>query len=142
MAQMGEFTQPFPAEMPNQSLIMQGMADPGPKTRAGTLPRHPVEKLLLTSYRRNEHQEMMTKALTYGQHAPIRAKMEREILSSFQRLPGLPSSLVGLETVMDMDDEIEFEDIFNLEQNAPVSRTTGPNFGVHEVMEARLGMRF
>ena len=67
------------------------------------------------------------------------ARKERELLSQFQRLPGLPSSLVrpqildilythqnlklcenewskvGLETVLDMDDTIEFEDIMNLE---------------------------
>lgn len=67
------------------------------------------------------------------------ARKERELLSQFQRLPGLPSLLVrpqifdilytqqnfklcesewskvGLETVLDMDDTIEFEDIMNLE---------------------------
>merc|ERR1712216_274669 len=77
--------------------------------------------------RRSEQQEMMTKALIYGQHAPLKAKMEREILSQFQRLPGLPSSLVGLETLMDMDDDIEFEDIFNLEAEAAAPRTIGAN---------------
>merc|ERR1712183_102369 len=111
----------------------------GPQNRTGTIARHPVERLLLDHTRRSEQQEMMSKALVYGQHAPLRAKMEREILAQFQRLPGLPSSLVGLETVMDMDDEIEFEDLFNLEAEAPMPRTTGPNFGLDDVMEARLG---
>merc|ERR1712014_95424 len=98
--------------------------------------RHPVEKLIIESNRRGEQQEMQRLALVHGAHAPIRMKMERELLSQFQRLPvsGIPSSLAGLETVMDMDDEIEFEDILNLDANAPTSRITGPNCGLHDVM--------
>merc|ERR1719254_264147 len=96
-------------------MLTQGMADHGPANRVGAQPRHPVERLLLDAGRRDEQQEMMGKALVFGQHAPIRMKIERELLSQFQRLPGLKSSLVGLETLMDMDETIEFEDIFNLE---------------------------
>merc|ERR1719174_1753883 len=103
-------------------MFTQGMSEMGPKARTGTKARHPVEKLVLEHTRRGEQQEMMSKALVHGLHAPFRAKMEREILSQFQRLPGLPSSLVGLKTVMDMDDEIEFEDILNLEADAPMTR--------------------
>merc|ERR1711874_168201 len=114
----------------------------GPANRTDIQPRHPVERLLLDNMRRTEQQEMMGKALIFGQHAPVRAKIEREMLSQFQRLPGLPSSLVGLETVLDMDETIEFEDVFNLEQNAPMPRLTGPNRGFHDVMEQRLNMRF
>merc|ERR1712050_168756 len=101
-----------------------------------------VERLLLDAGRRSEQQEMMGKCLVFGQHAPIRAKMERNILAQFQRLPGLQSSLVGLETVLDLDETIEFEDVFNMEDTAPMSKTTGPNRGLHEVMEQRLNMRF
>mmetsp|Transcript_48117 Transcript_48117/g.112508 ORF Transcript_48117/g.112508 Transcript_48117/m.112508 type:complete len:146 (-) Transcript_48117:111-548(-) len=133
---------PHVGERPNQKLSMQGMADAGPATCLGVQPRHPVEKLLLDGPRREEQQEMITKSLVYGQHAPLRAKMERELLSSVQRLPGLPSSLVGLETLLDKDDEIDFEDVFNLEENAPNSRMMGPNFGLHDVMERRLNMKF
>merc|ERR550537_256056 len=120
----------------------QGMNSNGPATRNGEQARHPVEKLLLDDTRHEEQQEMMAKAIVYGQHAPIRAKMERELLSQFQRLPGLPSSLVGLETVLDIDDTIEFEDIMNLDDVAPMPKSVGPNRGLHEVMEQRLNMRF
>mmetsp|Transcript_49738 Transcript_49738/g.126678 ORF Transcript_49738/g.126678 Transcript_49738/m.126678 type:complete len:151 (-) Transcript_49738:156-608(-) len=129
-------------EMPDKRLHVSGMGDNGPKARTDVQPRHPVEKLLLDNVRHSEQQEMMAKSLVYGQHAPIRAKIERNILAQFQRLPGLQSSLVGLQTVMDMDDTIEFEDIFNLEANAPMPGTTGPNRGLHDVMEQRLNMRF
>eukprot|EP00812_Abedinium_dasypus_P014737 NODE_8292_length_390_cov_176.214925.p3 GENE.NODE_8292_length_390_cov_176.214925~~NODE_8292_length_390_cov_176.214925.p3 ORF type:complete len:72 (-),score=31.64 NODE_8292_length_390_cov_176.214925:157-372(-) len=69
-------------------------------------------------------------------------KMEREIVSQFQRLPGLQSSMVGLETLLDIDEELTEEDVFGREEAAPKSKITGPNFGLHDVMEARLNMRF
>merc|ERR1719394_2005542 len=106
-------------------MTTQGMEGTGPTSRSGASVRHPVEKLLIDNSKRSEQQEMMAKSIVFGQHAPIRAKMERELLSQFQRLPGLPSSLVGLETMLDMDDTIEFE------EDAPMPRTTGPNFPVH-----------
>merc|ERR1712194_786804 len=121
-------------------MQLQGMDGTGPTSRTGTQARHPVEKLVL-DVRRDDQMDLRAKAMVHGAHAPLRAKMERELLSQFQRLPGLPSSLVGLETVLDMDDTIEYEEIFNLEAEATVSRTVGPNFGMHQVMEARLGMR-
>ena len=129
-------------EMPDSRMLVQGMGDSGPRARAGTQPRHPVERLLNDHSRRAEQHEMMAKSLVFGQHAPLRMKMERELLSQFQRLPGVPSALVGLETLMDLDDTIEFEDIFNLEDTAPLPRVTGPNRGLHDVMEQRLNMRF
>merc|ERR1719446_1622832 len=116
-------------EMTDKRIATQGMDGTGPKGRSGAAVRHPVEKLLIDNTKRSEQQEMMAKSIVFGQHAPIRAKMERELLSQFQRLPGLPSSMLGLETVMRMDTNIEFEDIFNLEVHAPVPRSTGPNFG-------------
>jgi len=129
-------------EMPDKRMQVSGMADGGPKTRLGVEARHPVERLLLDDVRRSEKEEMMAKAVVFGQHAPLRAKMERNILAQFQRLPGLQSSLVGLETMLDQDDTIEFEDIFNLEENSPTPFATGPNRSMHDVMEQRLNMRF
>eukprot|EP00401_Gymnodinium_catenatum_P082578 CAMPEP_0117550350 /NCGR_PEP_ID=MMETSP0784-20121206/48635_1 /TAXON_ID=39447 /ORGANISM="" /LENGTH=138 /DNA_ID=CAMNT_0005347365 /DNA_START=16 /DNA_END=432 /DNA_ORIENTATION=- len=138
MAQM-KASIPFVGERPNKQLHGQGMADKGAEDGQA---RHPVERLLIDSGRRAEQQEMMALSLVHGQHAPIRLKVEREMLSQFQRLPGLPSSFVGLQTVLDLDETIEFEDVFNLEQNAPMSRVLGPNCTVHDVMETRLNMRF
>jgi hypothetical protein len=39
--------------------------------------------------------------------------MEREILSQFHRLPVLESSYVGLETVLGIDEDIDYEDFLN-----------------------------
>mmetsp|Transcript_96560 Transcript_96560/g.278743 ORF Transcript_96560/g.278743 Transcript_96560/m.278743 type:complete len:148 (+) Transcript_96560:98-541(+) len=129
-------------EMTDKRMMLQGMADSGPKTCTGVQARHPVEKLLLENPRRAEEQEMMAKSIVFGQHAPIRAKMERNMLAQFQRLPGLESSMLGLSTVLDLDDTIEFEDLFNRERDAPIPISTGPNRSMHDVMEQRLNMRF
>eukprot|EP00929_Paragymnodinium_shiwhaense_P120515 TRINITY_DN92474_c0_g1_i1.p2 TRINITY_DN92474_c0_g1~~TRINITY_DN92474_c0_g1_i1.p2 ORF type:complete len:140 (+),score=34.77 TRINITY_DN92474_c0_g1_i1:91-510(+) len=130
---------PFVGERPDKRMQVTGMGD----TRAGIEgARHPVEKLLLNAGRRAEQQEMMTMALVHGAHAPIRHKIEREMLSQFQRLPGLTSSLAGLESVLGADESLHFENLFNLEDNSVASRTTGPNWGLHDVMETRLNMKF
>eukprot|EP00747_Dinoflagellata_sp_TGD_P163833 gnl/TRDRNA2_/TRDRNA2_182958_c0_seq1.p3 gnl/TRDRNA2_/TRDRNA2_182958_c0~~gnl/TRDRNA2_/TRDRNA2_182958_c0_seq1.p3 ORF type:complete len:146 (-),score=32.29 gnl/TRDRNA2_/TRDRNA2_182958_c0_seq1:93-530(-) len=133
---------PMVGERPDHRMQLQGIGDTGPMTRMGATHRHPVEKLVLDSMRRNEQQDMMSKSIVHGLHAPLKAKMEREMLAQFQRLPGLPSSLVGLETVMGLDETIEFEDVFNLDADAAVPRNMGPNWGLHETMEKRLHMRF
>jgi len=39
--------------------------------------------------------------------------MEQHIVAQFQRLPGLKSSLLGLETLMGTDEDIEFDDYLN-----------------------------
>lgn len=42
-----------------------------------------------------------------GATLPFRNKMERTLLAQFQRLPGLPSNLVGLEAHLDLDETLE-----------------------------------
>ena len=109
----------------------------------------------------------LSMAQVYGQHAPIRAKMvwfrkaraafgcrSENCCRSSNGFPVCPPlwcasflplaavfSQVGLETVLDMDDHIEFEDTMNLEAkhiyasaasmscqaNSAASRFTGPN---------------
>jgi proteasome maturation protein len=49
-------------------------------------------------------------AAVHGTHAPMRLEMEQAILSQFQRLPGLKSNFVGLETLLGRDEEIDFGD--------------------------------
>merc|ERR1711957_916848 len=133
----------FAGERPNKEMQAQGMGDSHVGAAcAGAEARHPVEKLLIDNGRRAERQEFQCLSMVHGVHAPLRLKMERELLSQFQRLPGLPSSLAGLETVLGIDETIQFENVLNLDVNNPNSRNMGPNFGVHDVMEARLGMRF
>lgn len=104
-----------------------------PPTEQGPLGKHPVEKIQLTHMHKAIEQEDIMLGMTFGSYAPFQRHMERTLLSQFQRLPGLPSSLSGLKTVMDMDETIEFEDYLNLEENDPMDRV-GP---LHAVMQAR-----
>ena len=43
----------------------------------------------------------------------MRMKMEETILSQFRRLPGLTSEFSGLDTIMNRDEDIGFEDYLN-----------------------------
>lgn len=44
---------------------------------------------------------------------PIRLQTEKQILSQFQRLPGIRSEMPGLETMLGKDEDLDFEDIFD-----------------------------
>ena len=48
-----------------------------------------------------------------GKHAAMRMKLDRAILSQYQRLPGVESSFVGLDTALQRDVRIEFSDVLN-----------------------------
>jgi len=104
-----------------------------PPTEQGPIGKHPVEKIQLTHMQRSIDQENVMLGMTFGSYAPFQRHMERTLLSQFQRLPGLPSSLSGLKTVMDMDETIDFEDFLNLEENDPMDRVGD----LHSVMQAR-----
>lgn len=136
-----ENTLPMVGERTMSALLeKQGTVEHRPPPGMGA--RHPVERIQLSHLRRGEEQAMLMSGKVHGMHAPLRMKMERETFAQFQRMPGLPSAMVGLETVLDMEDTIEFEDFLNMEQNAPMPRLVGGNRGVHDVMEARLNMKF
>lgn len=46
----------------------------------------------------------------FGSHMMMRFQMDKEALSKFQRLPGLQSSFVGLDTLMNLDEDMDFGD--------------------------------
>jgi len=69
----------------------------------------------------------------YGSHMMMRRKMEEAILSRHQRLPGLKSHLVGLSTLVNMDEEFGFEDVLD----DPCMREE-PSLPVHDAMEIKL----
>lgn len=81
--------------------------DPQERGGAGVHPLEMQDRLRL----RNEldHGKRMI-ARTQGKSAAVRMCMEERILAQFQRLPGLPSSLIGLETLLGKDSEFGFED--------------------------------
>lgn len=71
----------------------------------------------------------------YGLAFPAKVDIEKQILSKFGRLPGLPSSKLGLESLTGELDQFGFESYLGLpefSEQLPVD--------MHSQMEQRLGM--
>lgn len=49
----------------------------------------------------------------YGRGVAMRLRTEKAIMEQYTRLPGLPSSRLGLETVMGTDGDLDFDDVLN-----------------------------
>merc|ERR1719285_232546 len=79
---------------------------------------HPVEKIQQNWLRTQLETKHYLQANVYGSHFPIALRTEIETLARFQRLPGLPSSRVGLECLMGRDETIDFEDYLGLPQDS------------------------
>ncbi len=71
----------------------------------------------------------------YGSGLPARMSIERQILSRVERLPGLTSSKLGLESLTGTLDDFGFESYLGLPQDSEVAPPD-----MHSVMETRLGM--
>mmetsp|Transcript_23364 Transcript_23364/g.38431 ORF Transcript_23364/g.38431 Transcript_23364/m.38431 type:complete len:135 (-) Transcript_23364:173-577(-) len=97
--------------------------------------RHPVEKLQKSMKEMESERKRFMMANVYGMHAPLKLRMEEEILGSFRRLPGLHSSFVGLDTLHNRDEDFDFSDYLadprDSEMNTP---------DLHTTMEKRLGI--
>ena len=96
---------------------------------------HPLEPLQ-KQMARNEtdrHREIL--AASYGQYVPLRMQMESQILSQFRRLPTLPSSMMGLDTLGNRHVELNVGDVFDSSESAEA-----PKVDLHGTMELRLGM--
>jgi len=97
-------------------------------------PQHPVEARLATFNQNNMDFKRVALNNIFGTHMPLRMQMEQSILSEFQRLPSLTSELVGLETMLGIDEDLGFEDFLH-DPTCPESVVD-----VHRVMEERLGL--
>jgi len=98
---------------------------------AGEKISHPLEK------QRDEFASKLDMIRrVYGSAAAMRLKSERVAAEQIQRLPGLPSSFVALDTIIGEDVTISFENVLGDPDSAPIA----PMFKVHEAMEIKLGM--
>jgi proteasome maturation protein len=112
--------------------IRQGL--PSLKEDIGS--KHPVE-VVQTSHK--QHAELsrlnMLRDL-YGVATPAKQQIERSILERFQRLPGLPSSKLGLESLTGSLDDFTFDSFLGLPHD---SDTVGPP--LYSQMEAKLRLQ-
>lgn len=124
----------------NNSLY-DGFAPSATTARGGPpscgIPPHPLELQQKQYLHEVERQQLERLTAAFGAHAALRLKTEREMCAMTQRLPGLPSSLWGLQTVMGLDDQIMTEDY--LGRDKP-EEEGGPMLTVHEGIERAMGI--
>jgi len=101
--------------------------------KAEAAPVHPVQLVQLQAEPKRMETKKALLAKVYGAHLPLKLTMEEAILSQFQRMPGLQSSLVGLETMLNRDTTIDYADYLG---DPELSEKM---VDVHSMMEARLG---
>ena len=98
---------------------MNGAAQKAAASRAyGAAQAHPIEAIQKDWLRTQLETKHFLMSSIYGSHLPMAVRMEMETLSKVQRLPGLPSSRVGLECLMGRDETIDFEDFLGLPQDS------------------------
>ncbi|ETW06528.1 hypothetical protein H310_02758 [Aphanomyces invadans] len=101
-----------------------------------TRPVHEVQRLETHRRLRGFEGKMRSVEQIYGKAAAMRLRTEKILLEQHTRLPGLPSSRCGLDTVLGNDDTLDFTDILNDPQDSPEA----PQFRVHDVMEVKLAI--
>ncbi|PKU74284.1 cyclin-B1-2 [Dendrobium catenatum] len=98
---------------------------------------HPLEYLRETARRDLEEKKRLITDLTYGSAFSLKMDLDKQILSRFQRPPGmLPSSMVGLEALTGGLEDFGFEDYLNMPQDAETFRPVD----MHHAMEVHLGI--
>ncbi|CAK4081292.1 unnamed protein product [Aphanomyces euteiches] len=100
-----------------------------------TRPVHEVQRLEIHRRLRGFEGKMNTVEQIYGKAAAMRLRTEKMLLEQNTRLPGLPSSRAGLDTILGNDDVIDFTDVLNVPEENPEAP-----FRVHDVMEVKLAI--
>jgi len=99
---------------------------------------HPVQQLQRVRHEQEWQSKLRNASMVYGTAFAMKLETERQMFSQIQRPAGLgtQSALVGLETLMGTDTEIDFHDFLGLPNEAP----TEPKFSIHDAMEVKFGL--
>ncbi|KAG1346941.1 cyclin-B1-2 [Cocos nucifera] len=98
---------------------------------------HALESLRESATRFWEEKKRSGLALTYGSAFNLRNDLDAQILSRFQRPPGLlPSSMLGFEALTGSLDDFGFEDYLNVPEDSEIFQPPD----MHHGMEVRLGI--
>ncbi|KAM0944285.1 putative proteasome maturation factor Ump1 [Dioscorea sansibarensis] len=98
---------------------------------------HPLQSLRETMRLDLEGKKRSILDLTYGSAFNLRNDFDRQILSRFQRPPGmLPSSMLGYEALTGGLEDFGFEDYLNVPQDSETHRPVD----MHHGMEVHLGL--
>ncbi|KAI3428826.1 hypothetical protein D9Q98_007643 [Chlorella vulgaris] len=101
----------------------------------GAAAGHPVEQIQNMGQVTGEKARLEMLRNVYGSGLPARMQLDRQILDRAGRLPGLPSSKLGLESLTGALEDFGFESYLSLPSDSEV---TPPD--LHSQMEQRLGM--
>mmetsp|Transcript_18533 Transcript_18533/g.21033 ORF Transcript_18533/g.21033 Transcript_18533/m.21033 type:complete len:133 (+) Transcript_18533:200-598(+) len=96
-------------EMPNLLDLTTG----GKKVESLNRNMHPVEENQANFFAQQEEQKMKAYSALFGTWMPFKLIVERNLLASQKRAPGLESHMVGLNTAMGRTYNIEFEDVLD-----------------------------
>lgn len=102
----------------------------------GAAAAHPVEVIQTTGRQAVERERLEMLKKVYGAALPARMAIERQMLSRVERLPGLPSSCVALESLTGELDDFTPESYLSLPTESEV-----PQPDLHSCMEQRLGLQ-
>lgn len=86
---------------------------------------HPVQKIQKEAFSQGLAQTKVLSANTFGSHIAMQMDMEEAILARCKR-PFLPNALPGLETLLNMDEDIDFSDFMAAPEMQPTRRIEGP----------------
>ncbi|KAF8820462.1 proteasome maturation factor ump1 protein [Cardiosporidium cionae] len=117
-------------EIPNQALS-EGIRD----IHLGKGNKHPVEEIQL-GFQRAEDRRLLRLSSLFGGHAALKIQMENTALAGSTRLPGLPSSLLGLQIHMGMNDTLESAEILGSES----PEMPYPRGSLHSYVERQFGI--
>ena len=99
------------------------------------LATHPVEQIQREHNLHASSKQLEMMRQVYGTSVPARLEIETQILSRFTRLPGLPSSMLGLESMTGELDGFSFESYLGLSSSSDVQPPD-----LHSIMEQKLNM--
>lgn len=100
-------------------LHPEAPAADGASLKYNTSTIHPVQTIERDAATIEKTARRKLMASAYGSALPMRLMMHEHMLSQCHRLPGLPSSFVGLDSYTGRDEKLDFEDFLNLPQDAP-----------------------
>lgn len=123
------------SSIPFQSAPHDALRNGLASLKADASTKHPVQSIQDADKQGVKTMQIQMLRDLYGIAAPAKLQIETQILDRFQRLPGLPSSKLGLEALTGDLDEFRFESFLGLpefNEDVPVD--------LHSVMERKLGM--
>ena len=108
-----------------------------PGGAAANAPAHVLQEACESGFSETKAAGMAHVRSTYGAALPIRLATETAILSKTERLPGLPSSRLGLEAMSGKLDRFDETDYLGPGADLAAELTPPPQYSV---MEQRLGL--